>query len=733
MALLLATLNVYFRGSEEVEEKLNLPVLGIVPSLRRQNRAAMVRMFTQGDNHTFAEAVRTIRTGVLLSGVDRPQKRILVTSSVPGEGKSTLAANLAFGVGQMERVLLIEADMRRPALARSLDFAPGTPGLANLIVGTASADEAISSLDGIDVLCAGQVPPNPLELLSTERFATILQQLEQDYDRLIIDSPPVQAVSDALILATHSHAVLYVLDVQKTARALAIKGVGQLLQARAPLVGVVMNQVDIKKAKRQGYHYGAYYDYYGYSDTSTTAKSSSAAPQAKKGKGWGRRAAAEDGASAVQVMLQQEASRLSTQQSRAQRDALTGAANREHFLNLLDSVLLDTETTAHHGLFLIRVSHLTLVRQRLGHKRTDALLVELTQGVRQVLDQLPLEYAEYHLGRLNGSDFALLLRNAHDLSALETALQSRLQALTQALQDEAEVLLPFAGVRFLAGQSRPELIMRLDSLLASAEKTEKTVGVLDQSLMDETPFLSAEAWRQALIEALEQHQLSIAFYPVLDRDGGVLHQEAVMRLSLGGTLRSAGFFLPWARRLGLLPRLDLAMLELALRQLAEEPDTTHYAINLSVETLQDVAARRQLMKLLRQDSALTQRLWLEFPEYAVRRQFGIFRDFATDSRGMGYKLGLEKAGEGLAKPSWYLQDLHLDYIKIDGAYVRDITQADSRNFLQGLRKLSRALGVLLVAEGVESQDKMQQLIDLGLDGVTGPGVISPPDTTDAKT
>ncbi|RAU18253.1 lipopolysaccharide biosynthesis protein [Nitrincola tibetensis] len=265
LTLLLSALNNTFKSIEEVENKLNLPVLGILPLLSKKDRKAMAHMFSENKDKTFAESIRTIRTGLVLSGIDKPHKVIMVTSSIPNEGKSTVAANLASALGQMESVILIEADMRRPTMARSFEFAPGTAGLANLISGTATLEEAINIVDGIDVLSAGVVPPNPLELLSNPRFKEVLDKISQKYDRVIIDSPPVQAVSDALVLSTHANAVVYVIKSDATARPLAIKGVGQLLQSNAPITGVVLNQVDIRKAKKQGYNYGGYYDYYGYS------------------------------------------------------------------------------------------------------------------------------------------------------------------------------------------------------------------------------------------------------------------------------------------------------------------------------------------------------------------------------------------------------------------------------------------------------------------------------------
>lgn len=270
LVLLLEALNNTFKSTDEVESTLNLPVLGILPLIKKADRKQIANLFTSDTDKSFSESIRTIRTSVVLSAMEEPHKILVVTSSVPGEGKSTVAANLAFALGQMEKVLLIDADMRRPTLAKNFGFAVGTPGLANLIAGTAKLEECIKEVDGVDMLSAGAVPPNPLELLSSPRFSKVIEFLRSKYDRVIIDSPPTQAVSDALVLGTLANALIYVVRSEHTAKPLVVKGVGQLLQGNAPVTGIVLNQVDIKKAEKYGY--GGYYDYYGYSDTATVKK-----------------------------------------------------------------------------------------------------------------------------------------------------------------------------------------------------------------------------------------------------------------------------------------------------------------------------------------------------------------------------------------------------------------------------------------------------------------------------
>ena len=268
LTLLLDALNNTFKSTEEIEGKLNIPVLGILPMLKKKERSEIAHMFQEDQNKPFCEAIRTIRTGVVLSAMDNAHKVIVITSSIPGEGKSTVSANLAFALGQVEKVLLIDADLRRPTLAKNFDFPVGTPGLANLIANTAKLEDCLREVNGISMLCAGTVPPNPLELLSSQRFAKAIEYLKSKYDRIIIDSPPTQAVSDAMVLSTFANALIYVIKSDSTAIPLVEKGIGQLLQNNAPVTGIVLNQVDVKKAQKYGYSYGGYYDYYGYSGKS---------------------------------------------------------------------------------------------------------------------------------------------------------------------------------------------------------------------------------------------------------------------------------------------------------------------------------------------------------------------------------------------------------------------------------------------------------------------------------
>lgn len=268
VAFLFDALDNTVRTPDDVEEKLKAPMLGFLPLVKENKLEVAFEGFLADSKGNFAESIRTIRTGLMLSSIDDPHKITVVTSSIPNEGKSTLALNLAEAVGQMEKTLLIDADMRRPTLAKTLGLPRSAAGLSNLVAGTAEYKDCVHKLgeSTVDVITAGLVPGNPLELLGSKRFGLVVKKLSEVYDRIIIDSAPTHAVSDAMVLSTYADAVIYVVKADDTAAPLASKGITRLKEVGAPITGVVLNKVDIEKTSRYGDYYAQYYQNYGYSE-----------------------------------------------------------------------------------------------------------------------------------------------------------------------------------------------------------------------------------------------------------------------------------------------------------------------------------------------------------------------------------------------------------------------------------------------------------------------------------
>ena len=260
LALLIERLDSTIKTSQDVEAKLGLPALGFLQRVKPAKGATVERFVLDEPQAGFAESIRTIRSGVMLSALDAPRKIVLVTSSIPDEGKTTLAMNLAFALGQIKNTLLIEGDMRRPRIANALGIDRERMGLSELCAGTAVIDACVCAVENtpLHVLPAGRIPPNPQELLASRRFADTLRQLSERYEIIVIDTQPVQLVSDALMLSQLVTGVVYVVKADRTPFPLARRGVRKLQRAGAPIIGAVLNQIDVVKADK---YYGEYSGY----------------------------------------------------------------------------------------------------------------------------------------------------------------------------------------------------------------------------------------------------------------------------------------------------------------------------------------------------------------------------------------------------------------------------------------------------------------------------------------
>jgi capsular exopolysaccharide synthesis family protein len=248
-----------------VVERLGAPLLGVLPNIKiTKGHMGPYLGYLEDTKSAFAESVRSLRTGLMLTGLEKPHKVTVVTSTNPGEGKSTVAINLASALAQMESVLLIDADLRRPSVAVAFKFPSGTPGLSNVLALSAPLEDCVQKTEaGFDVLPAGILPPNPQEILATQQFRKLLQQLGEHYDRIIIDSAPINAVSDSLILATLADSLVYVAKADETPLKLILKNINLIKHSNLPITGVVLNRLDTKKQRAygKGGYYGTYESY----------------------------------------------------------------------------------------------------------------------------------------------------------------------------------------------------------------------------------------------------------------------------------------------------------------------------------------------------------------------------------------------------------------------------------------------------------------------------------------
>ena len=259
-AFLKEMLNNTIRTSRDVEEKLHLPVLGVLPIIEDKTKQEKVyRLFLDSEEHRFGEAVRTIRTGLSLTALDQTHKVFSVTSTEPSEGKSSTAINTALALAQLGKTLLIDADLRRPSVAKVFHLNDQNTGLANILAGYDNIESCIKTRNNLDILPTGTIPPNPQELLASKTFAHFIERVKEDYDYIVLDCPPVQSVSDSLMVAQISDGLMFVVEAGRAPTQAINASIKRLLKAGAPLTGVVLNKVDLSRSS-----YGYEYEPYGY-------------------------------------------------------------------------------------------------------------------------------------------------------------------------------------------------------------------------------------------------------------------------------------------------------------------------------------------------------------------------------------------------------------------------------------------------------------------------------------
>jgi capsular exopolysaccharide synthesis family protein len=293
---------------EDMTQLTGMQSLGLVPHIQRAGAGDSIRFAPKAASprgvptqvssrvvtvnspmNPVTEAYRTLRTNITFAKLGEPLKVLVLTSPTPGDGKSTTAANLAATLGfQGLRVILLDADMRRGTLHHVFNVAK-EPGLSNALIGTHSLDDCIQSISlgefgTLDVVPPGVFPPNPSELLSSQRIGELLAELERRYDVVIFDTPPVNLVTDAAILGARAGGVVLIARAGKTDKGALAYAAEQLRNVRAPVLGTVLNDFDFRRDVRYagygtpGYYYYASYGYgyrYGYSAYGATEDASS--------------------------------------------------------------------------------------------------------------------------------------------------------------------------------------------------------------------------------------------------------------------------------------------------------------------------------------------------------------------------------------------------------------------------------------------------------------------------
>lgn len=267
LVLLLEQLDNAFRSPEQLENVLGLVTLGSIPLVKgfRKNRADVLQYVSDKPTSGLAEACRSMRVSLMLSNVDVPPKVVLVTSSLPSEGKSTTSVLLAQAVAsQGKKSIIVDCDLRRPSLHHTLRL-DNTVSILDVLTGRNDLMEAIhmDHPSGVHALPARETAAQAIDLLSSKAFERMVDQLKETYDTVVLDAAPTLAVSDALVISQISDALIYVIKWDDTPREVVKSGLDRLKENGVRVTGAVLAQMNMSKQARYGYYYSGASYYYG--------------------------------------------------------------------------------------------------------------------------------------------------------------------------------------------------------------------------------------------------------------------------------------------------------------------------------------------------------------------------------------------------------------------------------------------------------------------------------------
>jgi diguanylate cyclase (GGDEF)-like protein len=419
----------------------------------------------------------------------------------------------------------------------------------------------------------------------------------------------------------------------------------------------------------------------------------------------------------LKIIFDAQAEQVETLRREAHSDPLTGLSNRKHFMAQLNASLQGEDVAAQSGLVLLRVLDLAGINRNLGHASTDRMITAVAQALQEYTQRVK----GCHLGRLNGSDFALCLPVGG--VALETA-QAVTEALAMALPAFGPgIAVAVGAVEMQAGTAVGQVMGAADAALARAESRGDyavELGSTGDNSAADTTTLGENTWRRRINEALAHGRLKLVQFPVITSAGELVHLECPMRIQLDpqGGYDSAALWLPLALRGRLTSTIDERAVELALESI--EADGKPRCVNVSSASLQDSGFASRLRARLLDSPQHARSLWLEVPEIAAVEQFAQVQELAHQLRPTGVRVGLEHAGERLARID-RLFEAGLDYVKLDASAVQGVAGDDGRiTYLKSVVAMLHGLSMKVIAEGVIDGDDAQALWNIGVDAVTGP-------------
>jgi EAL domain-containing protein (putative c-di-GMP-specific phosphodiesterase class I)/GGDEF domain-containing protein len=403
-------------------------------------------------------------------------------------------------------------------------------------------------------------------------------------------------------------------------------------------------------------------------------------------------------------------------------DPVTGLSNRQHFDQCFKAALTIERAAACGALMLIRAGDLQAMNVKQGRQQGDDYLCCIAESLQETLDENVSEGTHYLLSRHSGADFALFVPAINECESkdLMNKIYGSLQELEWQL-DEMQAI--FIGALYMptlsTGTTGTNFMALADGALSQAQN-EQVSGCYWHKVGKSEVSISANEWSTMIQTAIRQKDFFFYFQPVWEVIHGerrLLFNEIMIRMRVGEKEYAAGAFMPMATRFHLLPQIDALVIEGILSGLQVLPE--NICINCSIAAIQDDGFMTRLKSMLEDNPLLAPRLTFELPANGLSFSGSAIRDFALMIKKYGAKLSLHHFGRGSSEFA-YLQTLPVDCLKIDRHFIqRVVTDADTRFFVRSLVAIANSCDIKILAEGVETEQQWQALMDLGIQGGQG--------------
>lgn len=422
----------------------------------------------------------------------------------------------------------------------------------------------------------------------------------------------------------------------------------------------------------------------------------------------------------IKDMLKNESELLEQMRIEANYDSVTGLMNRKYFSSRVATYMENDDTFTEGMLVVSHISNLAEINETLGSTATDKVLKKMGLA----LDAYCKQHPSLISGRLTGADFAVFSNSKVDHNVICSQVKS-------VLHEAADLDSQFNNFDLHTISSVVSKSEQLDGLkkLISTIKSQTSITETDiLALIQEEDINRYEnhdetEWRAMLTSAIDARRLTLASFPVKTNQQAIIHFECPARLQLveDGPWVPAGEFIAWATQLGLVAQLDRLALETAIKSL-DDDNSKPIGLNVSTSGMCDPQYHAAISKLLKKNPQIADKLWFEVGEYSVFQNLSKFKTFAELVKSLGCKIGVEHVGTQIGRLG-ELHDLDLDYIKVDASIIRDIDKnPGNKAFLKGICLIAHSIGLMAIAEGVQTKEELTTLPELGIDAATGPAV-----------